>query len=270
MITGTVDRVRRALQTSVPLIPGSIRSSTRCRRRCGRTPRGRRAGAGHGLLKPSLRSMNASGSAKDSSSSTISTLVIWLVLSWAVGPGWQAGFTGSSEVDVVSGGSRAGVTAASVRPHRQPHRDVEPVPGLLHSFTSPPWLFSTCLTIARPSPVPPVARERAWSTRRTARRPFLVFARDTDAAVGHRDLGPVPRSAPRHRHRCLFGRVRDRVRERWTARYQQRAVAVDLQAARPVHDDSTSADSPLSPCAAAPPARSRRPPHGSSGSRSAR
>ncbi len=43
---------------------------------------------------------------------------------------------------------------------------VEPVPGLLHSRTSPPWLFSTCLTIASPSPVPPVARERAGSTRK--------------------------------------------------------------------------------------------------------
>ena len=44
--------------------------------------------------------------------------------------------------------------------------NVDPVPGLLHSRTSPPWLFSTCLTMASPSPVPPVARERAGSTRK--------------------------------------------------------------------------------------------------------
>jgi hypothetical protein len=44
--------------------------------------------------------------------------------------------------------------------------NVDPVPGLLHSRTSPPWLASTCLTIANPSPVPPVARERAGSTRK--------------------------------------------------------------------------------------------------------
>ena len=44
--------------------------------------------------------------------------------------------------------------------------NVDPVPGRLHSRTSPPWLASTCLTIASPSPVPPVARERAGSTRK--------------------------------------------------------------------------------------------------------
>src|SRR5205085_12210892 len=42
---------------------------------------------------------------------------------------------------------------------------VEPVPGRLHSFTSPPWFAATCLTMASPRPVPPVARERALSTR---------------------------------------------------------------------------------------------------------
>src|SRR6202008_2866548 len=43
--------------------------------------------------------------------------------------------------------------------------NVEPVPGRLHSWTSPPWWAATCLTIASPSPVPPVARERALSNR---------------------------------------------------------------------------------------------------------
>src|SRR5690606_29099574 len=43
--------------------------------------------------------------------------------------------------------------------------NVDPTPGLLHSRTSPPWLAATCLTMASPSPVPPVARERALSAR---------------------------------------------------------------------------------------------------------
>src|SRR6478672_13163579 len=38
--------------------------------------------------------------------------------------------------------------------------NVEPVPGLLQSWTSPPWEAATCLTIANPNPVPPVARLR--------------------------------------------------------------------------------------------------------------
>ncbi len=38
---------------------------------------------------------------------------------------------------------------------------VEPVPGLLESWMEPPWLAATCLTMARPSPVPPVDRLRA-------------------------------------------------------------------------------------------------------------
>lgn len=44
--------------------------------------------------------------------------------------------------------------------------NVEPVPGRLHSRTSPAWLAATCLTMASPSPVPPVARERAGSMRK--------------------------------------------------------------------------------------------------------
>lgn len=38
---------------------------------------------------------------------------------------------------------------------------VEPVPGLLHCVTAPPWLAATCLTIASPNPVPPMGRLRA-------------------------------------------------------------------------------------------------------------
>ena len=43
--------------------------------------------------------------------------------------------------------------------------NVDPAPSALHTDTVPPWLVATCLTIASPSPVPPVARERAGSTR---------------------------------------------------------------------------------------------------------
>ena len=43
--------------------------------------------------------------------------------------------------------------------------NVEPTPGSLQSVTSPPWLAATCLTMLSPRPVPPVARERAGSTR---------------------------------------------------------------------------------------------------------
>ena len=43
--------------------------------------------------------------------------------------------------------------------------NVDPRPTSLHTVTSPPWLAHTCLTIDRPNPVPPVARERAASIR---------------------------------------------------------------------------------------------------------
>ena len=44
--------------------------------------------------------------------------------------------------------------------------NVEPVPGLLHRVIDPSWFAATCLTMASPSPVPPVARDRALSTRK--------------------------------------------------------------------------------------------------------
>ena len=39
------------------------------------------------------------------------------------------------------------------------------MPSSLATRTTPPWFSATCFTIARPSPVPPVSRERARSTR---------------------------------------------------------------------------------------------------------
>ena len=77
MITGTAERVRSALQTSVPLIPGSMRSSSTMsaplRSNSSRAPCPVTATA---VVNPSLRSRNSNGSANDSSSSTMSTLVM--------------------------------------------------------------------------------------------------------------------------------------------------------------------------------------------------
>ena len=42
---------------------------------------------------------------------------------------------------------------------------VDPIPWVLSIFNSAPCRCTTCLTIARPSPVPPVSRERLRSTR---------------------------------------------------------------------------------------------------------
>ncbi|WHZ11472.1 MAG: hypothetical protein OJF60_001911 [Burkholderiaceae bacterium] len=41
----------------------------------------------------------------------------------------------------------------------------EPRPGVLSIASSAPCRSATCLTIARPRPVPPVSRERLRSTR---------------------------------------------------------------------------------------------------------
>ena len=43
--------------------------------------------------------------------------------------------------------------------------NVEPLPTVLCTATVPRWLVTMFLTIASPRPVPPVARERAGSTR---------------------------------------------------------------------------------------------------------
>ncbi len=42
---------------------------------------------------------------------------------------------------------------------------VDPFPGVLSTETLPPWSWTMCLTMARPSPVPPCSRLRAASTR---------------------------------------------------------------------------------------------------------
>ena len=44
-------------------------------------------------------------------------------------------------------------------------RAQQPWPGALVMPSLAPWRCSTCLTMARPRPVPPVSRERLRSTR---------------------------------------------------------------------------------------------------------
>ena len=43
--------------------------------------------------------------------------------------------------------------------------NVDPAPSLLHTVIVPPCAAMTCLAMARPRPVPPVALDRAGSTR---------------------------------------------------------------------------------------------------------
>ena len=43
--------------------------------------------------------------------------------------------------------------------------NVDPLPGLDHTRTSPPWFCTVCLTMLSPRPEPPVLRDRAWSMR---------------------------------------------------------------------------------------------------------
>jgi len=42
---------------------------------------------------------------------------------------------------------------------------VSPAPSRFSAHTSPPWSWATCFTMLSPSPVPPVSRERPFSTR---------------------------------------------------------------------------------------------------------
>ena len=131
-------------------------------------------------------------------------------------------------------GSRSGVVRSVRRVRRVGRKHmvkVEPVPGCSTAARAPPWLASTCLTIASPSPVPPVARERAGSTRKNrSNTRVLVLGGDPDAAVGDGDLDGVADAPARDRHRRLRRRVRDGVLQQVGQRGdQQRAVAVDRE-----------------------------------------
>ena len=75
---------------------------------------------------------------------------------------WPAGWRRASE-------RGSGRVAAPRVPRGQARgsvkRKLEPSPTRLSTVISPPRLWTRCFTIARPSPVPPWARERALSTR---------------------------------------------------------------------------------------------------------
>ena len=62
-------------------------------------------------------------------------------------------------------GARAFVSSMSTRAPGNWQLKVQPRPGSLAILRSASWRSSTCLTIARPSPVPPSSRERLSSTR---------------------------------------------------------------------------------------------------------
>ena len=74
----------------------------------------------------------------------------------------RAGLLGEPVADQEDDGHRP---AGSVAPPAR--RDLErgPAPSSLETPTVPPWFSVTCLTMASPSPVPPVSRDRARSTR---------------------------------------------------------------------------------------------------------
>ena len=112
--------------------------------------------------------------------------------------------------------------------------NVEPRPGCDQTRTSPPWFCTVCLTMLRPSPEPPVLRERAWSTRKkrskTRSRSSL---RNADALVGDGDLDRAVRRLHADADAAAVVGVGDRVRDQVVhGDDQQRPVAVDLPALR--------------------------------------
>jgi hypothetical protein len=153
MITGTLDFSRSVLHTSLPGRPGSIRSSsTRS------APVRSKVSSASGPVeqtatsKPSLRSRYEIASLNESSSSTTSTRVTWSL------PGALAVLSG------IGAAHAAPVLACSLRSGMY-RLKVDPAPSTLRTVTLPLWAAITCLTMASPRPVPPVARERAGSTR---------------------------------------------------------------------------------------------------------
>ena len=148
MMIGTVDFWRSARQTSIPDSPGSMRSSsTRSAPRA--VELGERVVAGLGDAD--------------------------LVALLAQEVGQRVG-VGQFVLDDEDAGHRCcspcavptvsvGVCRAPVGGRGSLMVKVEPWPSSLHTDTSPPWVAQMCLTMARPRPVPPVARDRAASTR---------------------------------------------------------------------------------------------------------
>ena len=141
MMTGTDGARRSARHTSVPDSPGSMRSSS--------------------TMSAPLRSNSASASGPVRGDRDLEALLAQQV-------GQRVG-DGLLVLDDQHAGHAAllrnGCGQACARGGGSRRVNVEPEPSTLQTLTSPPWLVATCLTMARPSPVPPVARERAGSAR---------------------------------------------------------------------------------------------------------
>ena len=225
MITGTAERVRSALQTSVPLMPGSIRSSS--------------------TMSAPLRSNSSSASwpvrrdrggeallAQQEGQRVGEGLLVLDDQHPGHCPPCQLGEI-AGVVTLVGAGvcrcSAAGSDRSSASDCGSRRVKVEPVPGLLHSRDVAAVVGRTCLTMARPSPVPPVARDRAGSTRknRSNTRFWCSGAMPMPRSVT-RDLDRSrPRAGGDDRHRRVRRRVGDGVVEQVRQRGdQQRPVAV--------------------------------------------
>ena len=59
---------------------------------------------------------------------------------------------------VIPGHARLGVSGRAIR-------NVAPRPGAVRTEATPPCAVTSALTMARPSPLPPVVRVLAWSAR---------------------------------------------------------------------------------------------------------
>src|SRR6185312_15986658 len=75
----------------------------------------------------------------------------------------QACRSSAGPASIPTGGSVASRSSGGLAGNRRVN--VDPPPRVLDTSTRPPWLLAMCFTMARPSPVPPVERERAWSAR---------------------------------------------------------------------------------------------------------
>ena len=151
MMIGTFELLRSSRHTSMPETFGQHDVEQHEVGRDG-VEQVERLGAVAGDLHPEplpLAGRPSSASTKDSSSSTTSTVVDWPSL---IRPPASC-----------SARRRSGHRA---RTGRQPQRERRALALLRRRpGTSPPWLLATWRTMARPSPVPPVSRLRARSTR---------------------------------------------------------------------------------------------------------
>ena len=151
MMIGTLLRLRSARQTSVPDSPGSIRSSSTM----SAPPRSNSASASGPVLgDDDLEALPAQHVGQRVGEG--------LLVLHHQHAGHARSFSTASAAGAVDGG--VGAVAGGVGSGMR-RVNVEPSPSSLHTVTAPPWLLATCLTMARPRPVPPVLLARAWSTR---------------------------------------------------------------------------------------------------------